>query len=282
MTLTSTTPRTMSPTGMSPTGQPTSPHTTDVPVQRHRELPRWLPLLGVAALAGSAVLVGTAAGPGPNATSPTPPSPSSSTGEQTVTVTGTANVTGRPDVLRATFGVQERGESVDEALRAANESMQRLQDVLTAGGVDTADLQTSGLWISPTYQRNRITGYEVSEELAVTLRDLDAAGGLITDAATAAGDSARVFGVEFALEDNEDLLEQARSEAVMRARASAQTLAEAADREIGPALRIAEEFSERPAPIDFDEAAPSRAMDVPLQTGTADVSVSVSVTWQLS
>ena len=68
-----------------------------------------------------------------------------------------------------------------------------LLDVLRGRGVADRDLRTSGLSISPTFDTDgRITGYEVTNQVAATLRDVAGAGALIDAAAQAAGDAVRV------------------------------------------------------------------------------------------
>jgi uncharacterized protein len=59
--------------------------------------------------------------------------------------------------------------------------------------VAAADLQTSQLSINPTSTPNgRINGYDVTNLVTATLRDIGGAGGLVDAAAAAAGDAVRI------------------------------------------------------------------------------------------
>ncbi len=98
-----------------------------------------------------------------------------------ITVTGTGTVTGTPDQLILSMGVQTSASSVSIALRQANEAASRVIHSLKAGGVRAADIQTSGLSIQPNYTNGSQVpvGYGVSEQLTATLRNLSKAGSQI-------------------------------------------------------------------------------------------------------
>ncbi|MDR2984612.1 MAG: SIMPL domain-containing protein, partial [Nocardiopsaceae bacterium] len=68
-----------------------------------------------------------------------------------ITVTGTGTVTGTPDELVLSMGVQTSASSVSIALRQANEAATRVIHSLKARGVRATDIQTSGLSIQPNY-----------------------------------------------------------------------------------------------------------------------------------
>ena len=70
-------------------------------------------------------------------------------------MTGTGTVTGTPDQLVLSMGVQTSASSVSIALRQANEAASRVIRSLKAGGVRAADIQTSGLSIEPNYSKRQ-------------------------------------------------------------------------------------------------------------------------------
>lgn len=235
-------------------------------------------LVPLAALATVAILVTANAAPASSETL-------SDSKPDTVSVQGTAVVTGTPDVLRVRFSVEEQGPTVDAALSGANAAMDAVREVVRDAGVAPADMQTSGVWIDARYGRgSTVVGYQVSEGLSVALRDLDSAGSVISDAMAAAGDAGRVSGIEFALEDNESLVEQARRQAVEDARRSAETLARAAGRSLGDAVTISEDRSEAPRPVPYaaEDASVRDLAAVPLEAGQSEVTVRVSIAWELT
>ena len=202
----------------------------------------------------------------------------------TITARGVGRVTGVPDVLTISIGVETRAEEAAVALEENNTKTQALLDLLKGEGVAEADLQTENLSISPTYNDNgsRITGYQVTNSLRVTLRDLDRSGQIIDAAANAAGDAVRINGLSFSIDDTSDLYASARADAVRRARTQAEQLAEAAGVELGAVRTITE------APIGGDViyeerlAASDAAAGAPIEAGSQELTLTVTVVYDIS
>jgi uncharacterized protein YggE len=201
---------------------------------------------------------------------------------ESVTVQGSGAVAATPDVLRLDLGIECRGPTVDAALTEANTAMSAVQRSLLSSGVPQIDLRTSDLSIHTEYdhQGRRVAGFVVSQGLRVIVRDLSAAGGLVSAAAAAGGDSTRVNGLRLDVEDDAVLLTEARQRAVADARARAETYAAAAQRSVGRALRITEGSSFEPVPARARLMA-ADAAGVPMQAGSHEVSVTVTVEWAL-
>jgi hypothetical protein len=202
-----------------------------------------------------------------------------------ITVTGTGKVTGTPDTLRISLTVSATSPSVDTALRRANKSAKAVQDALLTKGVAAKDLQTSNVSIQPNYtQKGQPDGYVVTESLTAAVRDLDKAGATISAAVDAGGDAVRVDGVSFSLEDTSGLIAGARTGAVDDAKAKAQQYAKAAGKSLGDVQSISEVVTS-PTPqyyatgLAYDTQA---AGAVPLQAGSQDVSVQVTVVYAMS
>ena len=202
-----------------------------------------------------------------------------------VLVSGTGFVTGRPDVLTVNLGVEAGGPTVDKALALANQAQSRLRDAFTTGGVSERDLQTSGLSIYPQYAKDgrRISGYQVSEQLSVKMRDLARAGALIGQAADAGGDATRISGLSFDIEDDSALLAQARKKAFDDAKAKAELYAQASGRGLGRVVSINESVSAPDArPDAFAHSLAAVAKQVPVEPGEQRLSVTASVEWAFS
>lgn len=200
-----------------------------------------------------------------------------------VLVSGVGQVSGAPDVLRLELGAEARKPTVDAALADASAAMAHVRDALLAGGVAKADLQTTGVDISPTYdpKGRSITGYVVTQRLSAKVRNLDSAGALITKAVAAGGDATRLNGVSFALDDDDALLAKARRAAFDAAEAKAQLYADAAGRGLGAVVSVNETVAAPPVGYDAGYAqAASAPMPVPLERGQQQVSVTVTVEWR--
>lgn len=202
--------------------------------------------------------------------------------ERGIGVVGVGSVSGRPDVLRFTVGVEVTADTVDAALGSANEAATRMIATLQERGVAEQDLQTAAVHVHPRYsdEGRQIDGYVVRQDLTVKVTDLDAAGSLISAAVEAGGDAARLSGVSFALEDNDQLLAAARDEAYAQARDKAEQYARLAGKELGAVLSIREDVQQAPAPFGRASAEMATA-DVPIQPGSTEVSVHVDVRWAM-
>jgi uncharacterized protein len=223
-------------------------------------------------------------------TSSTQPSTSSAIGVPGITVGGRASVAGTPDTLRLDLSVVVTAPSVSEALASANRSADAVQKSLLGNGVDKKDLQTSGLNISPEYEYPKsgkplIKGYQVSESVSAKLRNLDRAGDAIGKAVSAGGNAVRVNGISLDLEDTGALVSAARAKAFAEAKAKAVQYAKAAGRTLGEVVSIAESAAGAPpTPVQLDALAVAGSAlrsSVPIQPGSQDVSVSVTVVFSM-
>ena len=247
------------------------------------------PLVVVAAVVGTLALVlsgwllghGTPAAPAAHAAGSA--DPATGRARDGVLVSGTGTVSGRPDTLVAQFGAEATAASVDEALDRADRALRRITDALRDGGVADEDLQTTSLDIYPQYDPDgrRVTGYQAQQQLSVTFRDVDAAGALMGRAVSAGGDAARLSGLSFLIDDDSDLLADARRQAFEDARAKAELYGDASGRGLGRVVSVTEDVSgaARPFPVESYYAAADSAKAVELEAGQQQLSVTVQVEW---
>ncbi|MHB8188629.1 MAG: SIMPL domain-containing protein [Dermatophilaceae bacterium] len=219
----------------------------------------------------------------------TRPSAALAVGSPGIIVGGRAKVAGTPDTLRLDLSVVATASSVSEALASANRSAAAVQKSLLDSFVQKKDLQTSGLNIAPEYDYSnnaapRLKGYQVSESISARLRDLGRAGDAIGKAVDAGGNAVRVNGISLDLEDTGALVSSARDKAFADAKAKAEQYAKAAGRSLGDVISISEDVT-TPSPIPMPYAAAgTTAKDlasVPIQPGSQDVSVSVTVVFAM-
>ena len=208
-----------------------------------------------------------------------------------LTVRGEGRVTGEPDVLRVTVGVEHREADPDDAISAMNTDIDAVIEALLAEGVAEEDLQTARLAIRPEIDRDRpdgtaeTVGYRAQNTVEARVRDLDAVGSVLEAAIDAGGEATTVQGVRFALADNEERLERARQEAVAEARRRAEQYADAAGVALGALEEITELTSDRPQPVQDDVAAEvseQAAAGPRIEPGEEEVGVSVQVRWSLT
>ncbi len=200
----------------------------------------------------------------------------------TLTVQGNGKVTVVPDVARVYLGVTLTKPTIKEARDAAAQAMTDVIGAIKGLGVADADIQTTGLSLSARYAQNsstRIVGYVISEQVQVTVRNLDRAGDVV-DAATAKG-ATDVNGISFELADPAKAMDDARAAAVVAARTSAQAMAGAAHVTLGAVVSISDASAPTPIYYGAAGAAPMADVKTPVQPGTQDVSASVTVVFEL-
>ena len=242
----------------------------------------------VAGVVSAALLIGaftigtgqTSASPSASGTVRTVATPAAGT---RITVTGTGNVSGAPNQLMLSMGVQTSGASVAGALRQANQAVRAITAVLTRSGVRAASIQTSGLSTQPNYNNSGApSGYGVSEQLSITLNRLSSAGTQISQAVRAGGNATVIDGVSLNLSDTGSLLAAARAKAVADAKAKAAAYARALGRPLGPVVSMSEGQSAPPPvyPVPFANGARA-ASAVPVHPGTQQLRVTVTVVFAL-
>jgi uncharacterized protein len=189
-----------------------------------------------------------------------------------------------PDVASVRLGVAITRPTATAAREAAAETMTAILGAVAAAGVDRRDIRTSLVGLGPITDYSsergpRVTGYQLTNTVELTVRDLRSAGQVI-DAGLAAGASS-LDGLEFRLADPAPAEEAARQAAVEDARRRATTLAGAADVRLGRVVGIVE--GSQPVPL-FERGgiagmALKAAADTPIEAGTQDVVISVVVTF---
>ena len=206
---------------------------------------------------------------------------------RTITVTGQGEAAAAPDMAVLSIGVRTDGATAAAALRensaAMNETIAKLKDL----GVADRDIQTSGLSINPRYdyERNRsnptLIGYTASNSLTVKLRDLNSAGEVIDQAVSSGANS--LGGISFTFADPKPLQDDARKDAVARARAKAELLTDAAGVRLGPVLTIHDGHAAAPSPRPV--MARMEAMSdtsVPLQAGESVITANVTIIYEIN
>ena len=243
---------------------------------------RWA-AAGITAGLLAAAVAGPALAPHPAlAADPTTPP------QHTITVTGTGNATVSPDIADVRLGVVVNRPTVKEARSVAASRMTQVIAAVKKLGIADKDIQTTTISLQPVYDYSnnsnppRITGYSFSNGIGVTVRNLDNVGDVIDDS-LAAGAST-LDGVGFRVDDPAAAETQARTEAMTQARTSADTLAKASGVTISGVSSISEVSTPVPGPIYYGRAVAGAAVPdqaTPVQPGTTDVSITVTVSYSI-
>lgn len=259
-----------------------SSRTSSVPVPAPTSRAGWL-AAGLALGLLGAVLAGPLLSVRPIlATNPTGTTP-----EHTISVSGTGRIVVSPDTADLRLGVTATARTVKAARSAAATSMTAVIASLKQLGIGDKDIQTTTLSLQPVYDYSananppRLTGYQLSNAIAVTVRELGKLGDAIDDALAAGATS--LDGVFFRVADQAAAEQQARQSAITEAAAKAKTLAAAAGISIAGVASISETVAPVPYPVYYGfgtaGAAAGKDIQTPVATGSTEVSVAVAVVY---
>lgn len=202
----------------------------------------------------------------------------------TITVTGEGVVTAAPDLATVSLGVTTQGDTAAAAMAANTEALTAVLERVKAAGVEDRDIQTSTLNLNPNWSNSDgssmpvIQGYVASNILSIRVRDLAKLGGVLDAAIT---DGANTLnGITFGLAEPDPAMDEARKEAVAKARARAELLVTAAGASLGKIVSINEAGMSQPMPMYRMEAAMADA-PVPVAGGEVGVTANVTITWEI-
>ena len=214
-----------------------------------------------------------------------------------ISVTGEGTITLEPDLVVLNVGVETTGDTVAAASSEAADAMNAIVGALNARGIGDRDIQTRFFDISPQYEfaealelgvRTRkqvLIGYRVSNSASVKVRDLDATGSIIDEVAEAGGDSIRINGIRFTVEDPKPYTLDLREAAIKDAIDKAQHLAGLAGVSLGRLVFITESSSGGPIIQEFglrSIAAFAEAAPAPIGGGELELRMSVQAMFEIS
>ena len=206
--------------------------------------------------------------------------------EETVTALGSSNVSLTPDLATFTVGVTTQDASVTSAQAANAKTMQSVLDALYALNVAESDVRTENYGVNALYgysngkigDQQYLKGYEVSNGVTVTVRDIAQLGSLL-DATVAAGAN-QTYGLSFQSTQNAAAYDQALQAATKEALRKAELIAQATGKTVADVLSLTEQNGGSAfytANTTYDIAAASTPIEVGTLTVTATVEAVVSV-----
>lgn len=190
-----------------------------------------------------------------------------------------------PDMATISLGVTIQAKSAAGAMSANAQRMSQVMAALKAAGIAARDIQTSGLNLSPqyAYEQNlppRLTGYQVNNQVTVTVHDLTRLGAAV-DATVNAGAN-QVNGISFGLNDPTAAENAARETAVKALAAKAELYARATGYRIGRLVSLSEGGGySAPQPMPMMAMARMKA-DTPVSPGELKVRIDVSGLYELT
>lgn len=191
-----------------------------------------------------------------------------------------------PDLATIRSGVVTQGATAQAALSENAQRMDRVIAALKRAGVADRDIQTATIQLNPQYRYGEnvpptITGYQATNSVSVRFRDV-ARSGAILDALVREGAN-QIDGPNLAVEAMDAAMDEARTDAIRRARARAELYAKAAGLRVERILVIAEgsaPMPPQPMPV-MAMRAEMAAKDSQVLPGEQEINATVTVRFLL-
>lgn len=198
-----------------------------------------------------------------------------------ITVNANGSVYAAPDQATVQLGVTSQASSAADALKQNSTDSAAVIDAIKKLGVDAKDISTSNFNVYPTYDSTgmRINGYQVNNTVTVIVRDISVSGELLDQVVTAGANN--ISGLSFGIADASNLQSDARTKAIEAARAKAESMAKAAGVTLGDIISINESVNYQPEIAFARGIAADSAMAVPVEAGQQEISVSVTLVYEI-
>lgn len=200
------------------------------------------------------------------------------------TVSGEGRVSEAPNMAIVNLGFTASNLSAKEVQNQGNNIINTLTSELQKLGIDEKDIKTINYNLNPDYDftagGNRIKGYQININLEVKVRDFEKINGVL-DAATKNGANI-IGGLQFSFDD-EKLLElenQARAEAVKKAKEKARSLAEISGVRLGRIINIQEGSGNIPVRQFAQPALMTEEVKTNVQKGEQEIRVNITLTYE--
>jgi uncharacterized protein YggE len=140
-----------------------------------------------------------------------------------------------PDTALIQFNISAQADSAKDAYDQAAKQAEAARQVLRANGIDPKSAEVGFFSVNPQYDwknpKHKVIGYQVTTSVSLKLKDFSKIG-LVTEqlADASVGESQSL---SYTLDSTEEAKSKAVADAYRRARASAQSLANASGRALG-------------------------------------------------
>jgi uncharacterized protein len=206
----------------------------------------------------------------------------------TLNLSAYGEVKAAPDMATISLGVVTEAPTAAAAMSQNATRMTQVIAALKRAGIAERDIQTSGLSLNPQYvyvqnEQPRLSGYQASNQVTITVNDLGRLGAAI-DATVSAGANT-VNGVSFGLKDSTAAENEARRKAVQALQAKAGLYAQATGHRINRLVSLSEGgggYGPVPPPMPLMELRMGKADATQVQPGQLNVRVDVTGMYELS
>ena len=213
--------------------------------------------------------------------------------EDRFTVSASGTVYAKADIANIQVGLRTKTRKTPA--EATTESTDKMNDIIAELknlGIEEKDIKTFNYSLNPVYnytnaRGQELVGYEVSQTVAVKIRDLSKVGDVI--AKTTEKGANQIGNISFTIDDEYELKNQARELAIEKAKEKARLIAEQAGMKLGEIKNIYEISNDFPevaynsysnAKLMIDQEA-GGIISPTIQTGQNEIKVEVTVVYEV-
>lgn len=203
-----------------------------------------------------------------------------------VTVVGSGEVLGTPDTLTIEAAMEVVSADAAGALNQTSQLQRGVIDALVDSGVDRKDINTSQVSVQPQYagsDSSTVNGYRATNTIDIKVRELNTAPQVFGIIASRGGNATRINNVTLAIEDDSQLVREARARAFNDAKSRAEQYALLAELDLGKVISISEvPASNPPTPYPSPRGPAAEMAAVPFEPGQQAVGFNVTVVYELT
>ncbi len=215
---------------------------------------------------------------------------------QPFTVQGTSSITQKPDNAEISFTVTKTAPLLQDAQNEANKQTNTIVSDLKNIGIPQNDIKTNNyssypnttryntlqmmpVQIPPPQSSQTPTGFTVSENIVVNLRDIGKAGSVIDTATKDGAENVSGPSLSFSESTQQSLIGKTRVLAIKDAKQKAQSMADAAGIKLGRILNIQENNTPYPIqPMMYGKAAVGTENSIPTQINPGENTITDTIT----
>jgi uncharacterized protein YggE len=210
-------------------------------------------------------------------------SPTISAQPNTVFVGADGKFETAPDTALIQFNISAQADNAKDAYDQAAKQAEVTRQVLRANGIDPKSAEIGFFSVNPQYDwknpKHKVIGYQVTTSVSLKLKDFSKIGPVTQQLAEASVSESQ--SLSYTLDSIDEAKSKAVADAYRRARASAQSLADASGRVLGELsyasvdtfenIRVAAPMSRRAMPMAAQTPAPTEEFSPQNVTVTAHV-----------
>lgn len=208
----------------------------------------------------------------------------------TIVIDGEGSVHGTPNIANINLGLQTENESIEAAQKNNTETMNTIISKLKKEiNVNKNEIQTTNYSINPRYDWNEgqrtLKGYTVSQNLKIKIKDLTKISKIIGLAGEY--NLNQVGGLNFSIENPENLQKEARIKALNNAKEKANALSQTLDVKLGRIIGFSEREQASVYPVMrslsiSEDAQYKNGSAIPeLEAGSQEIKSHVNVEYEI-